>query len=251
MSKVSVWKRVGGWLRRSHEPLREGTVEHVDAEGMLVDPDRDEENGQATALANRPIRKDRQMQAMEEGFGRLVDVLESINDNVVLQRQQNTEMKEQLQVLTESMRALPAGEDDGPIKELTEELRGHAVRQQEVADVVSRLPDLTQMQVERLAEITRQLETSADADMRMAEGFSKLDAAVQDVSGYSSEQADALRQLGSASQDSNRRLMDMLSRQSRRMMWVVVVTVVVCVVAIGAAVAALVLTGAFGGGGGG
>lgn len=241
MSRVSIWKRVGGWLHGSQEPLRHGTVEHVDADGMLVDPDLDD---QATALASRPGRKDRQMQAMEEGFSRLVDVLESINDNVVLQRQQSAEMKDHLQVLSESMRALPATDQQAPIKELTEELRSQATRQQEVADVVSRLPDLTQIQLERLAEINRQLETSADADMRIAESFNKLDAAVQDVSGYSSEQADALRDLGSTTQQSNSRLMDMLHRQSRRMFWVVVVTLVLCLLALGAAVAALLLSGA-------
>ncbi|MBN1844529.1 MAG: hypothetical protein JW810_02520, partial [Sedimentisphaerales bacterium] len=103
MNKIPLWKRVGGWLRRSHEPVGQGKVIHVDAEGLLVDPEGQNQSEPTALTAQRSAPADPQLATLEEGFNRLVEVLESINENVVHQREQNSEMHKRLQELSSSL----------------------------------------------------------------------------------------------------------------------------------------------------
>ena len=43
MTKISVWKRVGGWLRRSQETPSQAEVVRLDADGMLTDSQADQD----------------------------------------------------------------------------------------------------------------------------------------------------------------------------------------------------------------
>ena len=81
MADISVWKRVGGWLRRSQSAPGGSEATPLDAEGLLISPSLEEVHApepERTAALVRPSKKEDQLTAMEEGFGRLVDVLEAI-----------------------------------------------------------------------------------------------------------------------------------------------------------------------------
>jgi len=189
MTRISVWKRVGGWLRRSHVPPSPGEAGGLDAEGMLMGAEpAEDEAPQRTLTLNK---KDRQMAAMEDGFSRLVEVLESINDNVVQQRRQTAEQQERLAGLSDLARTMPEviAASQQASKELSEQLRNQSLQNQQLTEVVKVLPGVTQRQVEKLAEISQQLESSAEADLRMAESFNRLDGSMTTVVDHSRAQA--------------------------------------------------------------
>ena len=244
MTKISLWKRVGGWLRRSPEPIRtgQGKVIRVDADGMLVDPESDKNTEESTALS-KPPKNDQPLDSIEEGFGRLVDVLESINDNVIQQRRQSADMTQRLEEMTQSLLALPEStESQAAIKDLTEEIRNQTLRQQQVAESIKPLPDLSQTQLDKLSEITRQLEASGDTEIQLVESFNRVQQSMQGMESHSTAQTSALRDLGDASTHHSQQLQEMLTRQNRKLIWCFAVLAALLLVALAAIAALLLMT---------
>ena len=96
MSKMSIWKRFGGWLGRSHKTAGAVDVVHVDAEGLLVNPENDE------AMLTKPATATEQkLEVIEEGFNRMVDILGSIDETLSRQREQQEELQQRLGQLCE------------------------------------------------------------------------------------------------------------------------------------------------------
>ena len=242
MTKISLWKRVGGWLRRSSEPIGpgQGKVVRIDADGMLVDPESDKKTEEATALTKSP-KNDQQITSLEEGFGRLVDVLESINENVVQQRHHSADMTQQMQELNQTLRALPEStESQAAIKDFTEELRSQSLRQQQVTESIQSLPDLSQTQVDKLADITRQLEASGETEIQLVESFNRAQQSMQGMETHSTAQTSALRDLGASTAHYSQQLQEMLAKQNRKLIWCFAGLAALLVVAI-AAISVLLL----------
>lgn len=228
MAEISLWKRVGGWLRRSQGAAGRGESVGVDAEGLLVAPALDEAvEAERVATLTRPRKKDEL--TMEEGFGRLVEVLESINENVSEHRRQDGELKEYLAELADSLRVVPdaVGRQEEAAKQLNEELRSQAVRQQQLVELMGNLPELNEAQVEKLEEIRRQLGDAAEGEARMAEVLAQ----------NSDIQAKAVREMAAAVQENATQLQAMVAKQNMRLLWVGLLGLVI----VGGAVAAIVL----------
>jgi chromosome segregation ATPase len=245
MANISLWKRVGGWLRRSPETVgpAQGKVIRVDADGMLVNPENDLNPEDSTALS-KPAKNEKQtVSSMEEGFNRLVDVLESINDNVVQQRQHSADMTQRLDDLNQSMRALPEStESQSALKDLTEELRSQSLRQQQVSDSIKPLPDLSQAQVDKLSDITRQLEAAGENEIQLVESFNRVQQSMQGMETHSTAQTSALRDMGAASAHHSQQLQEVLAKQNRKLIWCFAVLAALLVVAIAAIAVLLLMT---------
>jgi len=108
MEKLSFWRRVGDWLRRSQHPISTDEMEYPNAENLPIGPDVEpaipEEN---TSLFTRAYKKEQQLAALEQGFNRLVQVLESINTNVDLQQKKTLENTQALHRLHDALHSLP------------------------------------------------------------------------------------------------------------------------------------------------
>ena len=105
--KVSIWKRVGGWLRKSHQPVASGKPVNLDAEGFLIDENEGSNTEEPNSTPTIRSKKEQQALAMEEGFGRLVEALEAINENVIQQRHASADFKTLLADLPQLTTALP------------------------------------------------------------------------------------------------------------------------------------------------
>ncbi|MBN2376798.1 MAG: hypothetical protein JXD22_10370 [Sedimentisphaerales bacterium] len=240
MEKIPLWKRVGSWLGRSQEPMGEGQMVNLDAEGLLVDAEVKEKESSGPNLMVRG-KKDQQLAALEDGFGRLVEVLESINDNVTQQREQATELKSNMERIGEALLSHSENsQDKKAISELTSELRSQAVRQQKVAEVVGSLPELTQAQMNKLSEIARQLEASGETEVQMVESFNRFDNSVQGMVNNSNTQTATLREMSVKTEGSQARLQEVVAKQNRLLLWAILILSVLSLAAVGAAIAALI-----------
>ena len=235
MEKIPLWKRVGSWLGRSQEPMGEGQVVNLDAEGLLVETSQDNESANSALVASESQNdKPRAVIVMEEGFTRLVDVLESINENVQRQSRQSANMTNQLSEAGNIMRNLPEtlqGQSQA-VKELAEETKKQIIRQQQIFEVVGSLPELNQEQSDRLGDIAHQLESSVEAEVQMAESFGRFDKTVLSMAGNTEAQTTALSNMGQVLERNDKRLEELLHRQSRRFAWLVVIVLVVTLAAI-------------------
>jgi len=106
--KISIWRRVGDWLRRSQHPIPTDEVEYPNAENLPIGPEIEsvlpEEN---SSFFSRAYKKEQQLAALEQGFSRLVQVLESINNNMDLQQKKTMENSQALNRLHDMLHSLP------------------------------------------------------------------------------------------------------------------------------------------------
>jgi hypothetical protein len=230
MADISLWKRVGGWLRRSQGVPGRGDAMAVDSEGLLIAPTLDEgTDPERVATVTRANNDDGQVLSTEEGFARLVDVLESINENVSGHRRQDEEVTKYLAELADTVRSVPdaASRQEEAAKQLNEELRSQAVRQQQLVELMGNLPDLNEAQVDKLEEIRRQLSDAAEGEARMAGALGRFDDAAAGMSHNSEIQTEAVTKMATAAQANSEQLQAMLARQNRRLMLVALLGMVI------------------------
>ncbi|MCP4711723.1 MAG: hypothetical protein GY869_24150 [Planctomycetes bacterium] len=248
MNTISLWKRVGGWLRRSPGPIGTTKVVHVDAEGMLVESAQHPQTPEEQELITEPPRSS-ELASLEKGFGRLVEVLESINQNVQVQSTQGADLKEQMNNMGKWLKSLPdPGLNQTALKDLTEEIQKHSLRNQQLMETVGVLPQLTQEQVEKLAEITQQLETSGQNNQRLNDSFQSFDGTVKSVLQSSKQQSSSMDtmtgSLGNMTenlQKNEQRLQEILNQQNRRLILMFGIFAVISLALIGSIVALILL----------
>ena len=244
MEKVSLWKRMGGWLRRP-QTSRDGLeVVHHDAEGLVVDPLEDKDANDANStLSTRGNKKEVQLATLEGSFNRLVEVLESLNDNVTRQHDQNKDLIDHLAQTSNLMRALPENvEAQGrSVQNLAQEIKEHTLRNQQVVEIVKALPDLNRQQVDRLGDIAHQMEDSVESGTRMAESFNRFDGTVQGMLSNSKAQTISLANMGEMFEKNEQQLHTLIRQQNRRFTWLLIFVLSASVVGLGAVVAFLLL----------
>ena len=244
MEKVSLWKRMGGWLRRP-QTSRDGLeVVHHDAEGLVVDPLEDKDANDAhSTLSTRGNKKEVQLATLEGSFNRLVEVLESLNNNVTRQHDQNKDLIDHLAQTSNLMRALPENvEAQGrSVQNLAQEIKEHTLRNQQVVEIVKALPDLNRQQVDRLGDIAHQMEDSVESGTRMAESFNRFDGTVQGMLSNSKAQTVSLANMGEMFEKNEQQLHTLIRQQNRRFTWLLIFVLSASVVGLGAVVAFLLL----------
>ncbi len=244
MEKVSLWKRMGGWLRRP-QTSRDGLeVVHHDAEGLVVDPLEDKDANDAhSTLSTRGNKKEVQLATLEGSFNRLVEVLESLNNNVTRQHDQNKDLIDHLAQTSNLMRALPENvEAQGrSVQNLAQEIKEHTLRNQQVVEIVKALPDLNRQQVDRLGDIAHQMEDSVESGARMAESFNRFDGTVQGMLSNSKAQTISLANMGEMFEKNEQQLHTLIRQQNRRFTWLLIFVLSASVVGLGAVVAFLLL----------
>ena len=239
--KVSIWKRVGGWLRKSHQPVTSGKPVNLDAEGLLVDANEESNTEEPNATPIIRSKKEQQAIAMEEGFGRLVEALEAINENVTQQRQASADLKGLLadlpQLTTTLPQAVQAQRD--LLQQIAEQFRDQSQRHQQLAETFQQIPEISQSQLDRLEEITQQLASSRETETAMADSCRRIDQAMQETNECSRAQQDSLATVSHALQNSQKSIHELLTRQNRRMAWLTGIAVGAAILLVAAAATAL------------
>ncbi len=248
---MSVWKRMGGWLRGPHNPAGGDEIGNLDAEGMLVDPDENPpevqpEPPEPEQSPPSPVlfrgKKD-QLAAVEDGFTKLVDVLESMNENVLMHRRQSAGMHSKIESLAESLENLPGGiaEQSQILRGMTDEIKNQSFKHQQLSEIIKDLPESNREQVEQLNCIVNNLESSLENQVRQVESFNKFDVSVNGMLENSRAQAASLSNIGDMLENSQSHLQDMVNKQNKRFGWLLGVTVAMAVAVIGAVVVLAVM----------
>jgi len=231
-NKVSIWKRFGDWLRRSQEPPKTGEVVHLDAEGSLVESEHPLAESTPALAHSEEHKKTHQLSVMEEAYNRLVDVLESINDNLHQQRQQGLDLKNSLDALHGLLKSLPESLDRNNklAQDIAQQLRQQNLQSQHVSEIMQPLPELARKQADKLADIDMLLENSTQSQSRIADSFLHLEQSLAELSKTGSSQNQSLGHINQLLQQSQEHLHKLLSRQNRRFIWMLVIFLIISIV---------------------
>ncbi|MBN2182993.1 MAG: hypothetical protein JW715_13870 [Sedimentisphaerales bacterium] len=263
MTLKDIWSQTNSWLR-SHKIFRSSDPQpEIDAEGLISqeddsiehentapNPDEPQSNKQndnvvvkAVPPAETPNAIERpaaeSLEKLREGFDKLVNQLQGINEHLNRQAEQHEALMERIKQLPGLLESFPAMVDNQKqiTEQLLEQLRSSAAKNEQFIDAVEKIPAETTKQTDALANIDHQLAAAADIDVQMAENFNNFNQALDKLNQSTISQTDGILQMNKTFAASDRYLKYIVSKQSKRFMWMFIAAISVCVVVI------LILTG--------
>ncbi len=251
MTIKEIWSGTSKWLR-SHSPS--GSAHYkpdVDDEGLISQEAEStetavEDAGRAGQQSDKLIvkavpqmDKHESLEKLHQGFNKLVEQLQGINEHLNHQVTQHEDLMsriEQLPKLLESFPSVVANQKQ-ITEQLLEQLRAAAAKNQQFLDAVEKIPNETAKQTDALVDIDHQLSAAADTDVQMAESFNKFNQTMDKLNQSSLAQTDSIMQMSRTFATSDRYLKYIVSRQNKRFVWVFITALSICVAVI------LILTG--------
>jgi chromosome segregation ATPase len=241
----------GSWLRSHSFSISGGYHPEVDDEGLIAqesDSMEREPDGfeQPEPQANdvivqtiQPVEKRESIEKLQEGFNKLVEQLEGINERLNRQVAQHESLMSQVEQLPELLGSFPSAVENQKqvTQQLLERLQASATKDQQFIEIVEKIPAETAKQTDALVKIDHQLAASADTDVQMADSFSKFNETLYRLNQTTLGQTDGILQMSKTFAASDRHLKYVMSKQNKRLAWVFVGAVSVC------ATVVLILTG--------
>ena len=235
--------KTGNWLR-AHKPSRAGDYHpEINDEGLITqDAEQTEqaveekpvESAKVEIKTIQPVKKQESLEKLQEGFNKLVDQLQGINEHLNRQVTQHQELMSRLEQLPELLESFPAVAENQKqiVEQLLEQLRATGAKSQQFMDAVQKIPTETAKQTDALVNIDHQLAAAADTDVQMAESFNKFNVTLDKLNQSSVGQTDSIMQMSKTFAASDRYLKYIISRQNKRFMWVFVIALGVSVAVI-------------------
>jgi len=238
----------GNWLR-SRRYERAGHCEPVlDNDGLLtmaLEPEEDFEGTSSARASHGPVvvnsvtSLDRREPAekLQEGFNRLIDQLEQINDHLNQQLTQHQELMGRVRQLPQLLESLPSAVENQKhlTTQLLEQLRTTAAKDQQFVETVSKIPVETARQTDALNLINHQLAAAADTDVQLAESFVKFKDTLDRLNHNTASNTEGIVQMSKTFAASDRYLKYVVTKLNKRYAWVLAIAISVC----GAAICAL------------
>jgi hypothetical protein len=171
---------------------------------------------------------------LQEGFNRLIDQLQQINEHLNDQVSQHHELMGRVRQLPQLLESLPSAVENQKMltTQLLDQLRSTAAKDQQFLEVVGRIPVETSRQTDTLTSIDRQLAAAADADVQMASGFLKFKDTLDRLNNNTVSNTEGILQMSKTFATSDRYLKYVVNKLNKRYAWVFGVAVSVCAAAI-------------------
>lgn len=252
MTLKDIWarakSRTSSWLR-SHKISGAGDYQpQIDDEGLIsqdaeqtkpAGDDRASQGNQVVVKTLQPAKKAESLEKLQEGFGKLINQLQGINEHLNSQATRHEDLMSRIDQLPKLLESFPVVVENQKqlTEQLFEQLKASATKNQQFMDAVEKIPAETTKQTDALVGINHQLAAAADTDVQMAESFNKFNETLDKLNQSTLGQIDSIMQMSKTFATSDRYLKYIMSRQNKRFMWIFITAISVCVLAI------LILTG--------
>jgi chromosome segregation ATPase len=197
------------------------------------------QSNKVVVRAVSPTERQESLEKLQEGFDKLVDQLQGINEHLNRQATQHEDLMSRIKQLPQLLESFPAVVENQKriTEQLLEHLKATAAKNEQFVDAVEKIPNETAKQTDALVEIDHQLAAAADIDVQMAESFNKFKMTLDKLDESTVSQTDGIIQMSKTFAASDRYLKYIMSKQNKRFMWIFIAAVSVCVACI------LILTG--------
>ncbi len=253
MTLREFWADTGRWLRAHKPSIGAGNQPEINDEGLISQNDdsavlgtpNGEQAGDSTVPAGDrgnnvvvrtvpPVERQESLQKLQEGFDKLVDQLQGINEHLSRQATQHEDLIGRIQQLPDLLENFPAVVENQKriTEQLLEQLKGAAAKNEQFVDAVEKIPIETAKQTDALVKIDHQLSAAADIDVQMTESFNNFNESLDKLNQSTIGQTDGIIQMSKTFAASDRYLKYIISRQNKRFMWIFIAAISVCVTAI-------------------
>ena len=252
MALKEFWSQTGRWMR-THNPLvtvgarrpeigddglirqNDSSPEHT-ADGL---PRAEAPGNEVTVRAIPQVDKNESLEKLQQGFDKLVEQLQGINEHLSRQASQHEDLMGRIEQMPQLLESFPSVVEDQKrtTGQLLEHLKNVAAKNEQFIDAVEKIPTETAKQTDALVNIDHQLGAAADIDVQRTESFNNFNGSLDKLNQSTVSQTDGIIQMSKTFAASDRYLKYIISRQNKRFMWIFVAAISVCVTAI------LILTG--------
>ena len=174
------------------------------------------------------------MEKLQEGFNKLIDQLEQINDHLSQQLTQHQELMGRVKQLPQLLESLPSAVENQKslTTQLLDQLRTTAAKDQQFIEAVGKIPAETARQTDTLTLINHQLEAAADSDVQLAESFVKFKDTLERLNHNTASNTQGIVQMTKTFAASDRYLKYVVTKLNKRYAWVLAIAISVCGAAI-------------------
>jgi len=258
MTLREIWTGTSNWLRSRRYEQTGNCEPMLDEDGLLampLEPQEDFEGAGSPRARCEPIvmgpkarrgafgnpvntvaTVDRREPAekLQEGFNRLVDQLEQINDHLSQQLTQHQELMGRVRDLPQLLESLPSAVENQKVltTRLLDQLRATTAKDQQFLEAVGKIPAETARQTDTLTMINHQLEAAADADVQLAGNFVKFRDTLDRLNHSTAKNTEGLVQMSKTFAASDRYLKYVVTKLNKRYAWVLAIAMTICGAAI-------------------
>jgi methyl-accepting chemotaxis protein len=233
------------WLRSRRYEHAGHCETLLDNDGLLTMALEPQEDFEGTSSARTPhgpvmvgpvktLDRREPVEKLQEGFNRLIDQLQQINDHLNRQLTQHQELMGRVKQLPELLESLPSAVESQKnlTSQLLEQLRTTAAKDQQFIDTVGRIPVETARQTDTLSLINHQLAAAADTDVQLAESFVKFKDTLDRLNHNTASNTQGIVQMSKTFAASDRYLKYVVTKLNKRYAWVLAIAISVCGAAI-------------------
>jgi soluble cytochrome b562 len=243
MTLKDFWSKASSWLE-ARKPSRPTDYQpEIDDEGLISQvaestgpaaDDRTSESNQVLVKTVQPMDKTQSLEKLQEGFDKLVEQLEGINNHLNRQTAHNEELMSRIEQLPKLLESFPAVVENQRqlTEQLLEQLKATAMMEQEFIGTIEKIPTETAKQTDALTDINHQLAAAADVDVQMTEGLNKFNETLDKLNQSTIGQTDGIVQMSKTFAASDRYLKYIISSQRKSFIWVFTAALGVCLAAI-------------------
>ena len=224
MGKTSLWSRVGDWLKTSSRPVEEHDVERtnepVQAHSFPESNTPVVDDGRPPALRRGLIRREpSSRERLEEGFAKVVDLVESIQEHFKVQDERGVRMVESLDRMAENLTHAPetSKRQAELLSEIRAQLEAEAAGAKRLEETLAELPHIADAQRESMVSIGRQLDMMRGVTERSATAFSELQGGVAQLGEATNASTTALKHMHVDSAAREDRMVELLEGQTKKL----------------------------------
>ena len=232
MALKNIWSKTGDWFRAKKGAAR--YQPEITREGLISEEDRSESPGEVAVTPVQANDKTQSLEKLQDGFNRLIDQLEGINEHLGRQADRQERLMEHLEKLPDIIDSFPKMvENQKQLTEQTlEQLKANSLRSRQFLEIMEKIPAETARQTDALASIDNQLAATASVDAQMSETFSTFSETLGKLNENTVGQTDSIMQMSKTVATSDRYLKYLMNVQNRRFMWLFLAAIGVCLLAI-------------------
>ena len=224
MGKTSLWSRVGDWLKSSNRPAEQHDDGQTDAPVQADSfPESDSpvvNEGRPPAVRRGLIRREpSSRERLEEGFAKVVDLVESIQEHFKIQDERGRRVVQSLDRMAESLTRVPEASKRQAelLTEIRAQLEAEGAGTKRLEETLAELPHIADAQRESMVSIGRQLDMMRGVSERSADAFSELQGSVAQLGEATTASTTALKHMHVDSAAREDRMVELLEGQTKKL----------------------------------
>ena len=203
MALKQLWTRINRWWSaKNHRTISvevdgDGLISEPDATSSDLQPDHHKNTRDTEMVVKKvpAVERKNNTEVLGQAFNKLIDKLQGINDHLDKQVSQHEELMQRIEKLPDLLQSLPdaVGNQRQVVDSLIEQLKTRALKDQQFAETIDKIPAETSKQTNAVLEMNHKLSVANDIEAQMSENFNKFNEALSKLDADTVSQTEGIK----------------------------------------------------------